>query len=1495
MTPFHEPVDVWFRDTLGTPTRVQSLGWPVIQRGESVLMLAPTGSGKTLAAFLAAIDHIMFEPVPARDRRCRVLYLSPLKALAVDIERNLRVPISGVSATAARLGMTVHAPEIAVRTGDTPAQERASFGRRPADILITTPESLYLVLTSKAREALRSVRYVIVDEIHAMLPTKRGVHLALSLERLQALVTHPMQRIGLSATVRPLEEAARFLGGGEIKDALWTPRPVTIVDAGAAKALDITVEVPMDDMSAIGRADKAGANGGVGKPIGSKEGAKRPKDSDANKKSIWPSIHPRLLELIRQHRTTLIFVNNRRLAERLAAAINELAGEEIVRSHHGSVAREQRLMIEEALKAGRLPAIVATSSLELGIDMGSIDLVIQIEAAPSVAAGLQRIGRAGHQIGVPSKGLIFPKYRGDLLACAALTSQMLRGEVEPQRYSRNALDVLAQQIVAMVSLEPWTHERLHQVVRGAAPFADLSANMLDNVLDMLTGRYPSTDFAGLKPRLVWDRMSNTLRAREGAWQIAITNGGTIPDRGLFGVFISGADSRQGRVGELDEEMVFESRVGERFLLGATTWRIDDITPQRVLVSPAPGEPGKMPFWKGDAAGRPMETGRAIGALTRRLRQMERAEAVNLLQKEHRLDERAARNLLAYLDEQMNAVGSVPDDRTILLERYIDDLGDWRLCILSPFGARVHAPWTQAILGLIRAEKNLDVEALWSDDGIVIRLPEADEPPAMNLIFPSVEDIEDLVVREMAASAMFASRFREAASRALLLPRRYPGQRTPLWQQRKRAADLLALISDYRDFPIVLEVFRELLRDVYDMPGLIELLREIQSRVIRVVTVDTRTPSPFASSLMFGYVGNFIYDGDAPLAERRAQALSIDQSQLRELLGETELRELLDPEIVESLELQLQRLDPSHRVKTTDAVHDLLLSLGDLTEQEIRVRAANRRSISDWLEELRKEKRAVNITVARDSRWIAAEDLSRYRDAFGVSPPPGMPRAFLQDVADPLGDIIGRFARTHGPFTTEEIARRLALAPGVVRRRLRQLEMNGRVLEGEFRPGGAGREWCDTNVLRTIRQRSLARLRHQVEPVEHTVYGRFLPAWHRVGEDREGPEALLEAIGQIQGYAAPASVLEDQILRTRVKNYDPRDLDSLLSSGLVTWTGVERLGPSDGRVALYLTGDAAQLMSGPVGELKEKEIHHRIRDYLGSAGASFFPQIVAGTGGGFRGETLNALWDLVWSGEVTNDTFMALRALLQHKEDDRRRRLERAKNPVAPTIAPEAAGRWSLLSKMFAPPPAAAARLTAIARQLLDRLGVVAREAVAGERIPGGFSSLYPVLKAMEEAGHIRRGYFIAGRGAAQFANPGALERLRQFTHPADEPGVVMLAATDPANPYGSALPWPERKDNRQVGRFAGAQVILVDGTLAAYFSKSERSLLTFFDPNAPGAQRQAEGVVRALSGLVSSGLRRALLITQVDGLNPAESALASALRHGGFRAGTHGWQRRREG
>jgi ATP-dependent Lhr-like helicase len=1031
LEPFSPAVRAWFETSFAEPTAAQAQGWPAIARGDNTLILAPTGSGKTLAAFLWAIDRLATTPEPAKDRRCRVLYVSPLRALAFDVEKNLRAPLAGIGLAAERLGVTLRSPSVALRTGDTSSKERSAFTRTPPDILITTPESLYLLLTSQAREKLRSIEYVIIDEIHALAPTKRGAHLMLSLERLEAITDRPPQRIGLSATQRPLDEIARFLGG-QMADG---PRPVTVVDAGSRKALDVEVIVPVDDMNEPGATEVNGD------------------DSAEAQTSIWPHVHPRILDLIRAHRTTIVFCNARRMAERLAANLNELAGEELVRAHHGSLSREQRVQVESDLKAGRLRAIVATSSLELGIDMGTVDLVVLVESPGSVARGMQRIGRAGHQVGEPSTGKIFPKYRGDLLEAAVVVERMHDGLVEEMRYPRNPLDVLAQQIVAACALDEWAVDDLFTLVKQCANFAELSEDAFRETLDLLAGRYPSDRFSGLRPRIVWDRVQGRLRAREGAQRVAVQSGGTIPDRGLFGVFLPDG----GRVGELDEEMVYESRVGECFVLGASTWRIEEITVDRVVVTPAPGEPAKTPFWRGDRPGRPLELGRSIGKLTRELRELTASEAEARLRAQG-LDSLAASNLRRYLDEQGEATGALPDDRTVVIERFPDEIGDWRVCILTPFGSRVHAPWAMAIEE--RLERNdLPVQVLWSDDGIILRLPESLDDVATQLLLPEPDEIDELLVARLPATSLFASKFRENAARALLLPRRRPGERTPLWQQRQRAADLLDVASGYPTFPMLLETTRECLRDVFDVPALREVLGDIRSRKLRVVPVETKRASPFAQSLLFGWIAVYMYEGDAPLAERRATALALDRDLLRDLMGAEELRELLDPAVLEQLELELQRLVPARQARNADDLHDLLADIGPCSLEELRARCTN--DPQPWLDALVLERRVIVVA----SWFAAAEDASRLRDALGWPLPQGLPVAFTDPVERPLDDLVARYARTHGPFHLVEVCARLEVSEDRAREALVRLEHEGRVVIGEFRPGGVEREWCDAGVLR----------------------------------------------------------------------------------------------------------------------------------------------------------------------------------------------------------------------------------------------------------------------------------------------------------------------------------------------------------------------------------------------------------------------------------------------
>ena len=1450
---FSPAVREWFASSFAAPTPAQERGWPAILQGDHALILAPTGSGKTLAAFLWALDRLATEPVPAAAERCRVLYISPLRALAVDVEKNLRAPLAGIRLAAERMGLELHEPSVAMRTGDTPARDRRAIAKRPPDILITTPESLFLMLTSQAREILRSVRWVIVDEIHAIAATKRGAHLALSLERLEAIATMPPQRIGLSATQRPLEETARFLGGFTAEG----PRPVTIVDAGHRKPMEVEVVVPVEDMAEIGQPTDRIRSG--------------PAAAGPERASIWPSIHPELLELVRAHRSTLIFVNARRLAERLASGLNELAGEELVAAHHGSIAREQRLQIEDALKQGTLRGLVATSSLELGIDMGAVDLVIQVESPGSVSRGLQRIGRAGHRVDEPSRGKVFPKYRGDLLEATVVVRRMLDGEIEETRYPRNPLDVLAQQIVAVAAMDEWTVTELGALVRRAANFAELSEDVLRAVLDLLSGRYPSDEFAEFRPRIVWDRRADTLRAREGAGRVAIANAGTIPDRGLFGVFT--ADGR--RVGELDEEMVYESRRGEVFLLGASAWRIQDITFDRVLVDPAPGEPGKMPFWRGDKPGRPLELGRAIGAVTREVAALPERRATALLRNGFGLDELAARNLVRYLEDERDAVGALPDDRTIVVERFRDEVGDWRVCLLSPFGARIHAPWAMAIEERMTERLGIDVQVLWSDDGILIRLPESeDRIPLEDLRFDP-DAIEEMIVRRLPSTALFTSVFRQAAARALLLPRRRPGQRTPLWQQRQRGADLLQVALAYPEFPILLEATRECLRDVFDVPGLKEVLGDLQARRLRMVAVDTDRASPFAQSLLFNWIAVYMYEADAPVAERRAAALSLDRDLLRELLGAEDLRELIDPAALADLELELQGLSEGRRARNADDLHDLLRRLGDLTAEEAAVRSTD--DPSSWIDRLVDEHRAIRVRVGGQDRLAAIEDAGRLRDGLGVAIPQGVPAAFAETAAEPLEGLIWRYARTHGPFHAADVAARLDIPPERAVLALETLEAATKVVRGEFRPGGVEREWCDVDVLRTLRRRSLAALRREVEPVTAPALGRFLVEWQGLARPRTGPDALADAIEQLQGAAIPASIMETDVLPSRVRGFRPADLDALCASGDVVWVGAGGIGADDGRVALGFRGALRALAPGPADEAPDGELHRALRGHLATHGASFWPDLLVASGVADEREVLRALWDLVWAGEVTNDTLAPLRAVL-----GRRPRAPKGRprpGQVRRVGPPAAAGRWSLVAPLLEPGVSTTEAAHARAMQLLDRHGVLTREAVLAEGAPGGFAGVYAVLRALEESGKVRRGYFVDGLGAAQFALPGAVDRLRDLREPRERPEPIALAAADPAQPYGAALAWPPSAG--RPSRAAGAYLVLADGEPVVFLERGARTLITF-------AGGEDVAWPDALASLVKDGRLRKIELQRIDGATAVESPHAERLRAAGFADGYRG-------
>jgi ATP-dependent Lhr-like helicase len=1493
---FHPVTRDWFRSALGTPTAPQRLGWPAIARGESTLILAPTGTGKTLTAFLWCLDRLSLHNIP-KDEACRVVYISPLKALAVDVERNLQAPLLGLAPIAQRAGVPFRPPEIAIRTGDTPQTERARFRRHPADILITTPESLYLLLTSESASALRTVDTVIVDEIHALVPTKRGAHLALTLERLEAITAKPIQRIGLSATQRPLEEVARFLGGSQTTADTTSPRPVTIINAKTHKQLQLKVEVPVEDLR-----------------------LPEPTDSPQKRASIWTTIPPRLLAIIRKRNSTLIFVNNRRTAERLANLVNDLAQEPLARAHHGSLAAAQRSEIETQLKTGTIRAVVATSSLELGIDMGAIDLVIQIESPPSVAAGMQRIGRAGHKVGVTSEGIIFPKYRADLIACSAVTRAMHEGLVESTSVLRNPLDVLAQQIVATVAHPPAlsiprlkgqpprepiiSADDLYNIVRRAAPFATLTRSTFENVLDMLAGKYPSDEFAELRPRITWDRNTNLLTPREGAKTLAILNAGTIPDRGLFGIFLSGEHKKPVRVGELDEEMVFESRVGEVFILGASTWRIDEISHDRVLVSPAPGQPGKMPFWHGDQAGRPIEFGRRIGALVREIRTLPPNAAISRLVREHDLDTQAAENLIQFLTDQAAATAAVPDDRTIVIERIRDELGDWRVCVLTPFGNRIHTPWAMAAAAQIQNAGGPHVETMSTDDGFVLRFPDTDVPPDPALLLPDPATAQDLIIRQLSSTALFAAKFREASARALLLPRRRPQIRAPLWQQRKRASDLLAVASRYPDFPMLLEAHRECLRDSFDMPALLDVLRSIKEKEIEVHLVDTPKASPFAASLLFGYTGNFIYDGDAPLAERRAAALSIDQSQLADLLGEADLRELLDPAAISELEASLQLLGENQRARSADAIQNLLLRLGDLSRDDIAVRLASP-DLLQSLPTLAKAHRILQIKIAGQVRFIAVEDAARYRDALKINLPADLPKSFLAPNPAPVLELVRRYARTHGPFTLREVCTRFGLDSQPVEAALRILVADGRILEGGFRPEGAGREWCDAESLRLIRNKSLARLRKEIEPADPRTFARLETHWQGVLQKRRGLDALLDTIESLQGALLPASLLESQILPARLARYSPGDLDTLIAAGEIVWCGFDSLGERDGRIALYLSDRVADLLPPRISSAEPLTPREQaILDYLSRAGASFFTDLHDATGDGYPGETIDALWNLVWHGLVTNDTLHALRAYIAKPETRPSKRQHNQPTTFRSrrTTPPSAQGRWTLVpTSDRATSAAQTAWSHDIAQQLLQRYGIVTRETVAQENLPGGFSAVYEVLKALEAQGRIRRGYFVAGLGGAQFAQPAAVELLRSLgAKPPEKPEMVILAATDPGNPWGSILPWPSpdsaTPDNAAtLSRSVGASVILRDGTLVAY-RRNTPAIQVFLPQEEPDRSAIARDLAHFLANYAQELLQipetrhsGGLLIDAIAGQPAHEHFLAGFLREAGFQPSPRGF------
>ena len=1616
LTAFAPATRTWFTEVFAAPTAAQAGAWQAIAAGENALVIAPTGSGKTLAAFLWALDGLIrtdgptgAERPPAKER-CRVLYISPLKALAVDVERNLRAPLAGIRQTAQRLGGSAPDVSVGIRSGDTQATERRRLVSHPPDILITTPESLFLMLTSAARDTLRHVQTVIVDEVHALAGTKRGAHLALSLERLDELRRdtaepaatvaaatvadatdapvpsdsgpsdsgpldsvpldsvpsdsvrsnsvpfRPAQRIGLSATVRPPERVAEFLGGR---------LPVRVVAPPAEKSWSLSIVVPVEDMSDLGAA--APPSGSTNPPPGAVFDADDPLAPQAQRPSIWPHVEAQILDLISAHRSSIVFANSRRLAERLTAHLNELnaerlgatkqehpppaeimaqsgsssgfdgsghqgsgpdgsgSGQEgtgaapvIARAHHGSVSKEQRAQIEDDLKSGRLPCVVATSSLELGIDMGAVDIVIQVESPPSVASGLQRVGRAGHQVGATSRGVFFPNHRGDLIESAVVVERMRVGAIEAVAELRNPLDVLAQQIVAItseVTEGDIAADDVFALVRRASNFHHLPHSAFEAVLDMLSGRYPSEDFAELRPRLIWQRETGRITGRRGAQRLAVTSGGTIPDRGLFGVFLVGEGNASGkhspgrRVGELDEEMVYESRVGDVFTLGTTSWRIEQITHDQVQVSPAPGVPGRLPFWKGDSPPRPAELGEAFGAFVRELGALPEAKARDRLSGSG-LDSWATDNLISYLAEQQQATRSLPSDQAVIFERFRDELGDWRVCVHSPLGQGVLSPWALAIERNARERYGTEVSATATNDGIVLRVPDTEsEPPGAELIVCDVDQLEQIVTEEVGGSALFASRFRECAARALLLPRRDPRSRSPLWQQRMRSAQLLTVASRYPEFPIVLETMRECLTDVFDLGALLDVQRRIAAKTMRIVEVETAEPSPFAKSLLFGYVGAFVYEGDVPLAEKKAAALSLDASLLAELLGKDGLKQLLDPAVIASTEADLQGLSEERQAHSVEQLFDLIRTTGPFTRAEIAARSAPDLDDESALTQLIEARRVVPVRIAGANCVAVIEDIAKLRDGLGIPVPPGVAAGFDESAEHPITDLVLRWARTHGPFEAATVARRYGLGVAVVEDALEQLIRQSAVVPGSFSddlivpdsngptpPGPPGRslattrQYCHQKVLALIKRRTLATLRKSVEPVEQSAFARFLPEWQGVGSGARGVDALVSVLEQLAGYPLPASSVESLILPARISGYAPAMLDELTSSGEVSWIGDGAIGESDGWIRFYLSGmDVPTPTVDPAGPLAVE-----LLDSFAPGGAYFFDALLpTGVGLNRRSDYVEALWDLVWAGQLTGDTFGPVRArtasgtIRRPRQPSGRLRggrvgpgagLRRAQlqRPAARISSPATAGRWS---RVVGSEVGQRERFAGDLFGQLDRYGVLTRGSVLTERGDGGFGAAYRALSTLEESGQCRRGYFVDGLGAAQFAVTGAIDRLRehqQDTEP-EEHHALLLAACDPANPYGAALPWPDREGHRP-GRKAGAVVVLVDGELVVYVERGGKSLLSFTE-----RPELIDLATRTLAATVTAGRLGRLTVERADGGHVfASDQLRDSLQAAGF-------------
>ncbi|HEX6533255.1 MAG TPA: DEAD/DEAH box helicase [Gemmatimonadaceae bacterium] len=1530
-TPFHPLIAAWFAETFGGASEPQRLGWPAIETGAHTLILAPTGTGKTLAAFLWELNQLIVrgaaEPLP---NAVQILYISPLKALGNDIHRNLERPLAELRARFERAGEPFPEIRVAVRTGDTPAAARARMTRKAPHILITTPESLAIMLTApKGRGMFALTRAVIVDEIHAVAGTKRGAHLALSLERLEALCEAPPQRIGLSATQRPLDEVARYLGGCTPPADDGAPpefRPVTIVDCGLVKRMELSVVSPVPDLGDVGG-------------------------------SVWPAVAELVLGHIRRARTTLVFVNNRAQAERIAARVNALAGEELARPYHGSLARERRLALERALKAGELPALVTTSSLELGIDIGSVDLVLQLQSPKRVSAALQRVGRAGHSLGEASRGVLVPTHRDDLVESAAIVGAMREGDVEPTRVPQNTLDVLAQVLVAMASVEDWTSAAMLRLVRGAYPYHRLARAAFDEVLGMLSGKYASDLAAELEPRLTWDRIGDRVSGSRASRLVATISGGTIPDRGLYTVNLPDRT----RLGELDEEFVHESRVGDVFQLGSATWRIGAIEHDRVVVTPAPGAPARMPFWHGEFSTRSPELSRRVGALRRELA---RAGADDVaidaeLAERYACDPAAARSLREYVAEQRAATGIVPDDRTILIEHFRDEMGAVRVIVHSVFGGRVNAPWGMALAQRVRETlgrgdeaRGADVQVLATDDGIMLRLPDLGAPPPVHaLLGLSADEAERRVVDEVGATSLFGARFRMSAARALLLPRGSPRRRMPLWLQRLKAGDLLEVVRRFPSFPILVETYREVLRDAFDLESLREVLDAIAAGRVTVRTVETPQASPFAASLQFGFVMDWMYADDTPRAERRAALLSVDRTLLGEVMGEEESDDDTAHALAELL-AERRGTAPGRRARSADELAHLLDRAGDLSVEELRERVAEpeaRGSAVDPLEELLASARAVAIPFATPGgvewRVVLAESYPTYAAAFGAervarvrvgraleerAAGDVLPAALATPVLEPRAarrEILARFLALAGPITVSEVRARYGWGARWIEARLTEWERTGRLVCARFRRGVTATEWCSRRIAERARRRALAALRRQIQPVELPAFASFLQHWQHVDprERLDGPDGLEIVLHQLAGAPRPAEGWERDYLPARLGSYDPGWLSRLGASGQVMWAGDARADASGAlvlaAVRFFPRGEGAlwlpEMVDAPLGDAAVL-----VRETLERMGASFVADLQASTGLAML-PVRDALRELVAAGIVTNDTVEAMREVARLRplparggrdEPDptrwlpstftpspgrpvvqRRpsaRRLPKWRRPDLPGPASGWVGRWSLVRPARGAPGGSwgvlapeEERAEAIARRWLERYGVVTRDWWRRERPAVSWRAIYRELRRLELRGEVRRGYFVEGLSGAQFALPDAVERLRAARDEGSDAPLVVLAASDPANPYSLPL---ESVPRTTLTRPRGHGALLVTRAGVVLVSAEGRGRRVHVaDGLAPAEVTAAAGALgehlRRAAALAQGARRRDAKIEAIDGAPAIESAHVPAFRAAGWR------------